>query len=182
MKAPNHLFIQNLAPLQSERVLILDRDGTLNVDSGYTHRIEDLSIVHESIDFLARAVALGFGLVIATNQGGAALGKFSIDQALKFNLELSQKFASEGIIFSSIYICFHHPDSPSFNKRTCLCRKPKPGLLERIILDYQLDKIKTIMVGDQETDAAAAKAAGIGFWKIGGKLLWDHATTKLERF
>ena len=182
LKEIKDIFIQELAPLQNNRVLILDRDGTLNEDSGYVHRIEDLSIVPESINFLTRAVSLGFGLVVATNQGGASLGKFSIDQALEFNVELAKQFAMKGITLSSIYICFHHPNSPNLDKRSCLCRKPQPGMLDRVIFDYGLDKDKTLMLGDQETDAEAAAAAGIGFWKIGGKHLWDHANNKLEEF
>ena len=51
-----------------------------------------------------------------------------------------------------------------------------------MLLDYGLEKKKTLMVGDQETDAGAAAKAGIGFWKIGQSDLWDLATAQLEEF
>ena len=85
-------------------------------------------------------------------------------------------------MISAAYICFHHPLSPDLKKRSCLCRKPKPGLLNRVLIDYELDKGKTFMVGDQETDAEAAAKAGIGFRKIGDQGLWELASAYLEEF
>jgi D-glycero-D-manno-heptose 1,7-bisphosphate phosphatase len=184
MKLPeiNDVYVQKFAPLQSKKVLILDRDGTLNRDSGYVHKKEDLFILPESTSFLTKAIAHGFGLVLATNQGGVALGKFSIEQSLEFNASLALEFAKREIVLSAAYICFHHPLSPVLEKRNCLCRKPLPGLLSRVLLDYGLEKEMTLMVGDQETDAEAAAKVGIGFWKIGQSSLWDLATAQLEEF
>ena len=136
----NDVYVQNFAPLHSKKVIILDRDGTLNRDSGYVYRREDLFIIPESIGFLTKAVARGFGFVMATNQGGAALGKFSIEQSLEFNASLALEFAKREIVLTAAYICFHHPLSLDLDKRNCLCRKPLPGLLSRVLLDYGLEK------------------------------------------
>jgi D-glycero-D-manno-heptose 1,7-bisphosphate phosphatase len=178
----NEIYVQELAPLESNKVIILDRDGTLNRDTGYVHRKEDFFIIPESISFLERAVVTGFGFVLATNQGGVALGKFSIEHALEFNATLAREFVEKGIVISAAYICFHHPLSPDLEKRHCFCRKPKPGLLNKILIDYELDSSKTWMIGDQETDSEAATKAGIGFRKIGDQGLWDLASAHLEDF
>ena len=182
MANTNEIYVQELAPLESKKVIILDRDGTLNRDTGYVHKKEDFSLIPESIDFLERAMANGFGFVLATNQGGVALGKFSIEQTLEFNAALARVLAELGIVISAAYICFHHPLSPNLEKRSCLCRKPKPGLLNRVLIDYELDRGKTFMVGDRETDAEAAAKAGIGFRKIGDQGLWELASAYLEEF
>jgi D-glycero-D-manno-heptose 1,7-bisphosphate phosphatase len=121
-------------------------------------------------------------MVLATNQGGAALGKFSKDQSLEFNAELAIKLAQRNILLSAAYICFHHPLSSDQEKRDCSCRKPKPGMLTRVLLDYELECDNALMVGDQDTDAQAAVNAGIQFRKIGDRNLWALATTNLEDF
>ena len=176
------VFIQEFAPMRSNKILILDRDGTLNRDTGYEHDKKNLFLLPDAIDFLSKASHLGFGMVLATNQGGAALGKFSIDQSLEFNAELTSAFSQCGVEISAAYICFHHPLSPDQENRDCSCRKPKPGMLRRVLLDYGLEKEKALMVGDQESDALAAANAGIKFLKIGTRNLWDLAIVHLEEF
>ena len=180
MPSLNRLHVQTFAPLRQSKILILDRDGTLNMDNGYEFELKNLIILPEAIDFLAKASALGFGMVIATNQGGVALGKFSIPQSLEFNAEIVSRLKSEGIILSSAYICFHHPSSPRPDQRNCMCRKPRSGMINQILLDYRIDKNNTMMIGDQEADAHAAISAGIKFQKIGDCNLWDKAAMKLE--
>ena len=180
MSQINDVYIQNFAPLSSQKVLILDRDGTLNRDSGYEHSKENLVILPDAIEFLSKAVSLGFGLIVATNQGGAALGKFSIDQSLEFNAQMAAAFKDRGIVLSAAYICFHHPLSPDPEKRECSCRKPKPGMLTKALIEYGLDNKRVFMVGDQESDAQAAFSAGIEFLKIGEKHLWNLASSQLE--
>lgn len=178
----NDIYIQEFSPLNRKRILILDRDGTLNQDRGYEYQKENLQIFPEAISLLSKATNLGFGMVIATNQGGAALGKFSISQSLEFNAELAYRFAKQGIVLSAAYICFHHPLSLDEQKRICLCRKPKPGLLTRVLLDYRLETHNALMIGDQESDAKAAAVAGIDFRKVGSRNLWNLAIKHLEEF
>ena len=182
MSQVNEIYIQEFAPLECKKILILDRDGTLNQDSGYVHEKKNLFILPDAVNFLTKAVNLGFGMVIATNQGGAALNKFTIDQSLEFNAALAVQFAQRGIVLSAAYICFHHPLSPDEGKRSCSCRKPKRGMLTKVLLDYELECKNALMVGDQDTDAQAAASAGIQFRKIGSRNLWDLATAYLEEF
>jgi len=178
----NEMYVQEFAPLMCKKILILDRDGTLNQDRGYEHKKANLHIFPDAINFLTKATNLGFGMVLATNQGGAALGKFSIDQSLEFNAELVARFAQQDIVLSTAYICFHHPYSYDEEKRICLCRKPKPGMLTRVLLDYELECQNALMIGDQDSDAKAAARAGIEFRKVGNRNLWDLATKYLEEF
>jgi D-glycero-D-manno-heptose 1,7-bisphosphate phosphatase len=178
----NEVYIQNFMPFQSEKLLILDRDGTLNEDNGYEYSKANLFIFPYAVDFLIKASNLGFGMVLATNQGGAALGKFSIEQSLEFNAAVAAELLQKGIVLSSAYICFHHPLSLNPEKQSCTCRKPKPGMLGRALLDCEVSSDNALMIGDQETDAEAAAGAGIKFRKVGNRASWDLATTYLEEF
>lgn len=178
----NEVYIQKFAPSHKKKLLILDRDGTLNKDTGYEHRKENLSLLPGVIEFLSKAASLDFGLVLATNQGGAALGKFSIDQSLEFTAALASLLAMNGIVVSAAYICFHHPFSSNPEKRVCSCRKPLPGMLTQALLDYGIEKRMVFMVGDKKTDHEASVAAGIEFRRIGKPHLWDSATRFLGEY
>jgi D-glycero-D-manno-heptose 1,7-bisphosphate phosphatase len=176
----NEVYIQEFAVSNCKKILILDRDGTLNKDHGYEHQKENLRILPDAIRFLRKATNLGFGMVLATNQGGAALGKFSVEQSLEFNEELAAGFAKQDIVLSAAYICFHHPLSLDKEKQICSCRKPKPGMVTSVLRDYKIECHNALMIGDQDTDAQAAANAGIDFRKIGCRNLWDLAFTHLE--
>jgi D-glycero-D-manno-heptose 1,7-bisphosphate phosphatase len=165
-----------------EPVEFVRKHGTLNQDRGYEHQKERLVILPDAIRLLSKAASLGFGMVVATNQGGVALGKFSMDQSLDFNTELAAKFMKLDIVLSAIYVCFHHPLSLDQEKRKCLCRKPEPGMLIKALLDSGLECDNALMIGDQDTDAQAAKSAGIGFRKIGNGALWESATKYIDEF
>lgn len=178
----NEVYIQNFMPFLGEKILILDRDGTVNQDKGYEHRRANLLILPNVINFLSKASNLEFGIVLATNQGGAALNKFTIEEALDFNAAIAAELLERNIVISSAYICFHHPLSADPEKRDCKCRKPKPEMLRRALLDCGVDSQNAFMIGDQETDAQAASHANIKFQKIGNQTLWDLASTYLEEF
>lgn len=182
MELVNEVYVQEFVSLECRKLLILDRDGTLNQDEGYEHQKRELVVLPDAIRFLSKAANLGFGMVLATNQGGAALGKFSIAQSLDFNAELAAKLAKFDIILSAAYICFHHPLSADLEKRNCSCRKPKPEMLNKALLDYSVECDSALMIGDQDSDAQAAISAGIDFRLIGNRNLWDLATTYLEEF
>ncbi|CAB4567473.1 unannotated protein [freshwater metagenome] len=178
----NEVFVQKFTHFKGEKILFLDRDGTLNQDKGYVHKKTDLEILPGVIDFLVRATKLGFGMVLATNQGGAALGKYSIEESLEFNSAIASEFSQNNIILSAAYICFHHPLSSDPKKRDCSCRKPKPGMLTKALLDCRIGSDRALMIGDQETDAQAAASAAIKFQKVGSRELWVMAATQLEEF
>jgi len=69
--------------------------------------------------------------------------------------------ARRGIVLDGIYLCPHHPLSADPMHRNCECRKPKPGLILAAAHDLNLDVNGSILIGDQESDIAAARAAGI---------------------
>lgn len=65
---------------QPVSAIFLDRDGTLNVDHGYVHEIDNFQFIDGVIDACLKLKEMGFLLVLVTNQSGIARGKFTEDQ------------------------------------------------------------------------------------------------------
>ncbi len=140
----------------------LDRDGVLNVDFGYVHRIEEL----EWIDGAPEAVRLlneaGFRVVVITNQSGIARGHYDEDAVRQLHEHMQEVLAITGARIDAFYVCPHHPEGTvAAYSIECECRKPKIGLLEQAARDCRVDRSRSFVVGDREGDVAAATAFGI---------------------
>ena len=144
---------------QFDRWLILDRDGTLNRDAGYTHEPADLEILPGVVDALSRLSDDGWGMAIATNQSGIACGTFGVDSMVAFNNALVRELADTGVVISAIAACPHSPTTvPS-----CTCRKPQPGLIALLSDACHMESDLTVFVGNSAVDFEAASRAGVRF-------------------
>ena len=138
------------------RAVFLDRDGTLNKDVGYVHRKEDWQWLPGVAEALKRLRAVGYVLVVVSNQSGIARGMYD-REALRLleecvNAELSAKNAA----IDAWYYCPHLPEITGH----CECRKPEPGLLLQAARDLELDLANSWMIGDRVRDVQAGIAAG----------------------
>jgi D-glycero-D-manno-heptose 1,7-bisphosphate phosphatase len=148
---------------QRSPALFLDRDGVINVDHGYVHRIEDVAFMPGIFD-LARFAArdLRWQIVVATNQSGIGRGYF--DEAAYRTLTdwMCDRFREEGAAIAGVYHCPFHPEHGVGAYRVDHdWRKPKPGMLLQAAADLSLDLARSALVGDRLSDMAAAAAAGI---------------------
>ncbi|HEX4146660.1 MAG TPA: D-glycero-beta-D-manno-heptose 1,7-bisphosphate 7-phosphatase [Pirellulales bacterium] len=144
-----------------QRAIFLDRDGTLNKDLGYTHEIARLRLLEGVVPGLKQLTALGFRLVIVTNQSGVARGRFSEDDMRRFNAALCERLANEGIAIAGVYHCPYHPtDGVGRYRRDSECRKPRPGMLLAAARELALDLTASFAIGDKISDMAAGQAAG----------------------
>ena len=143
------------------RAIFLDRDGTLNVDVGYAHRVDDLLLVENVCPGLRKLQALGFALFVTTNQSGIARGYFSEAQMHAFNAALCELLRGGGIEIAGIYYCQFHPTAGggAFRRDSPL-RKPAPGMLLQAAADHGLDLAASFAIGDKKSDVAAGRAAG----------------------
>jgi D-glycero-D-manno-heptose 1,7-bisphosphate phosphatase len=140
----------------------VDRDGVINIDHGYVHRIEDFELVPGVVEGLSELARLGFSLVVVTNQGGIARGMYTEDDFLRLTAHMREMLASAGVVIAGVYHCPHHPHGTVARLAcTCRCRKPAPGLLLQAAEELGLDIARSVLVGDQLTDIAAARAAGV---------------------
>lgn len=143
--------------------LFLDRDGVINHDHGYVHRIADFEFI-EGIFALGRAAsAAGFKLIVVTNQAGIGRGYYTPVQFLELSDWMRKQFSSEGAEITDVYFCPHHPEHGiGIYRRECSCRKPNPGMLLRAAEEHGLDLGRSILVGDTASDIEAATRAGVG--------------------
>lgn len=142
----------------------LDRDGVLNVDSGYVasmDRVEWVPGAREAVRLLREE---GFAVVVVTNQSGIARGLFSASEYLRFEKEYLAAF---GVPIDAVYHCPHLPEVSG----PCDCRKPGNGMIERAFADLPLRRRGSFLIGDSERDLEAARRSGIpGYRFEGGRL------------
>ncbi|PLZ00555.1 D,D-heptose 1,7-bisphosphate phosphatase [Burkholderia sp. WAC0059] len=145
------------------RALFLDRDGVINVDTGYVHRKDEFEFIPGILELAAWANQCQYKVFIVTNQAGIGRGFYTERDFSRLMDWVLQKFRDAGGPIEKVYFCPHHPDHGLGEYRqACTCRKPAPGLLLQAILDYGIDPGQSILVGDKKTDMEAGRAAGIG--------------------
>jgi histidinol-phosphate phosphatase family protein len=135
------------------KAILLDRDGTINVDVGSPHKIEDLRIIPLAIEGL-RFLQERFKLIIITNQSGIGRGYYTEEDYFAFRNEMYKELKEQGVTIDAEYFC------PHTSKDNCDCRKPKTGMLEHAAKDFDLDLTQSWMIGDRLPDIKAGKNAG----------------------
>lgn len=144
--------------MQKKKAVFLDRDGVINKELGdYVCKFEDFEILPHNYDALLEIQKRGYLILVATNQGGLAKGWYTIEELDKMHQHLIADYANHGITITDIYYCPHHPNFTG----PCDCRKPKPGMLIKGTLDYNLNPSECYFIGDKPTDVEAAEAAGM---------------------
>jgi D-glycero-D-manno-heptose 1,7-bisphosphate phosphatase len=152
-----------LVSRRRRRALFLDRDGVINVDHGYVHRREDFHFQPGIFDLCRAAQALGYLVVVVTNQAGIARGYYTESALLELTDWMIHAFAERQICIARVYYCPFHPvHGLGAYKRDSADRKPKPGMLLRAQADLDLDLAASVLVGDTVSDIGAASAAGVG--------------------
>lgn len=167
--------------MNGERVLFVDRDGTLIEEPGdaQVDRLDKVRLMPGVIPALLAARDAGFQLVMVSNQDGLGTSAFPEEQfraAQDFVLDL---FASQGIRFAAICICPHFPAD------RCDCRKPQLGLVREFLQSHNVDRASSFMVGDRDTDLEFAQNLGVTGLRVrlngGDEETWESIATRLMR-
>ncbi|MEZ5503655.1 MAG: HAD-IIIA family hydrolase [Halioglobus sp.] len=161
-KARDHL-VDNLR----KPAAFLDRDGTLNHDDGYTHKIEEFHWVEGAMDAIRRLNDAGFLVFIVTNQAGIARGYYEAAAVDALHAWMQGDLGRIGAHFDDVRYCPHHPQGkiPELSI-VCDCRKPATGMLDSLIAQWQPDLSRSFMLGDSDKDVQAGRAVGIHSRKI----------------
>jgi imidazoleglycerol-phosphate dehydratase/histidinol-phosphatase len=146
----------------NRKIAFLDRDGTLIVEppDEQVDRLDKVALVPGVIPALIRLRDAGYEFVMVTNQDGLGTASFpqaDFEQVQEFVLGL---FASQGITFSHIFVCPHLPDDG------CSCRKPGPGHLGDFLGAVSIDRDRSFVAGDRQTDLEFARNIGIKGFKV----------------
>lgn len=140
------------------RALFLDRDGTINVDTGHLYKTEDLIFVEGMPEFIKKYNDLGYKVVVITNQAGIAKGYYTEEDMNKLHKYMNEQLKSKyDAHIDAFYFCPHHPDYTG----ECDCRKPKTGMLEQAIRDFNIDIERSLLIGDKPWDIECGERLGI---------------------
>ncbi|MFC3396509.1 D-glycero-beta-D-manno-heptose 1,7-bisphosphate 7-phosphatase [Brenneria rubrifaciens] len=148
---------------QSIPAVFLDRDGTINIDRGYVHEIDQFQFIDGVIEAMQELKKMGFALVVVTNQSGIARGKFTEDEFMQLTEWMDWSLADRDVDLDGIYFCPHHPEQGEGDYRqTCDCRKPAPGMLLSAQRHLNIDMAASYIAGDKVEDMLAGIASGVG--------------------
>lgn len=141
----------------SRPAAFVDRDGVLNrrPGAGYVLRADDLHVLPHAAEGLRALRALGYAIVVITNQRAVALGRLAPDELTRIHARLERELAAGGATIDRLEHC-PHDDSDG-----CACRKPKPGMILRAAAALCLDVSRSVLIGDDPRDLAAGEAAGV---------------------
>ena len=144
--------------IANKKAVVFDRDGTLNYDNGYTHRVSDLKWKEGAIKLLKFLNDSNILVFVATNQAGIAKGIFHESDMHKFHLEMQHQLRNIGAHIDGFYFCPYHIDAKvSQYKLDSDDRKPKTGMLKKICEEFSLEKENMLMIGDRDTDIQCAE-------------------------
>ena len=140
----------------------LDRDGVINVDSGYVGQWEDFEYLPDAVEGLKQLQNAGFKLFVVTNQSGIARGYYTEDDFLALTKVMTADLSAKGVTLAAVYYCPYLEDADLEPYRVAsYLRKPEPGMLLKAAQDHDIDVSRSIMVGDKVSDMVAAKRAGV---------------------
>lgn len=145
----------------SKPAVFFDRDGVINIDTGFVGQIERFDFIDGVKESLSLLKEKGYYLVLVTNQSGIARGKYTEDDFHTLS-NFMQKELGDSAVFDKIYFCPHHPNAPLEQyKQECSCRKPNSGMFLKAISELDIDVDNSIMIGDHASDLVAAQKANI---------------------
>lgn len=140
------------------RAIFLDRDGTINVEKHYLHKIEDFEFLPGVIEGLKLLQDAGFLLIIVTNQSGIGRGYYSEEDFNVLTKWMMQILEQSGVKITQVYFCPHLPDAMIEKyRKDCDCRKPRLGMYLKAVEDYDIDLSQSYVIGDKIRDCAICK-------------------------
>lgn len=145
---------RDVHPEKRKPLILLDRDGTVNVDCHYLSRPEDFELIPGAGEAIRRFKEFGATVAIVTNQSGIARGFYDLDTLELIHQRMHALLEEEGTRVDGVYACPHGPDDD------CECRKPRTGLVRQAIVDLDADLETAFVIGDKVTDIRLGQAIG----------------------
>ncbi|MCP4969620.1 MAG: D-glycero-beta-D-manno-heptose 1,7-bisphosphate 7-phosphatase [Arcobacter sp.] len=138
-----------------QKAIFLDRDGVINIEKNYLHKIEDFEFIDGVFESLLYLQSLGYKLFIITNQSGISRAYYTIDDFNKLTNWMMAELSKKNIKISQLEFCPHGPND------NCTCRKPKTGMIDNILKNFQIDLDSSWLIGDKTSDINCAYNAKI---------------------
>jgi D-glycero-D-manno-heptose 1,7-bisphosphate phosphatase len=155
--------------------LFLDRDGVINVDHGYVGSRERFEWMPGAREAIAAATSAGWHVFVVTNQSGIARGHYTETEMQALHGWMTDEIRRAGGTVDDLRFAPFHADATieAYRHPAHPWRKPAPGMLLDLIRAWQIDPARAVLVGDQDSDLAAATAAGVTAHKFAGGNLLD---------
>lgn len=134
------------------RCAFFDRDGVINrkaPEGEYVNRWDDFHLIPQAVDWIRLFKAMGWLVVVVTNQRGVARGATDPDVLAEIHHRMTQALAARGATIDDVFVCTHEIGS-------CSCRKPQPGLVQAAQRKWDIDVARSIMIGDSDSDRQLA--------------------------
>lgn len=147
---------------QMERIIFLDRDGTVNEEVNYLYRTEDLKLLPGVPAAIRLLKEQGYRIVVVTNQAGVARGYYTEADVEALHGYMNGLLREQGAEIDHFFYCPHHPEHGiGAYRRQCHCRKPETGMFEMAEQYYEVDREHSWMIGDKLIDILAGKNYGV---------------------
>jgi D-glycero-D-manno-heptose 1,7-bisphosphate phosphatase len=149
------LASEAVVPTRAGRIIVLDRDGVINVDSAqFIKSPDEWRPIPGSLEAIARLNHAGFRVVVATNQSGIGRGLFDMATLNAIHEKMHKALGLAGGRVDALFYCPHAADA------MCECRKPKTGMLAEIGQRFGIEMAGVPCIGDSLRDLQAAEAVG----------------------
>jgi D-glycero-D-manno-heptose 1,7-bisphosphate phosphatase len=144
------------------KALLLDRDGTINVDTGYLYKMEDWRFQPMVVEAIKAAKNAGYMVIVITNQSGVARGYYSEKDIELLHDQVNESLREQGTCIDAFYYCPHHKGAAVEKYAVdCECRKPRLGLYRQAIEAFNLDPKLCAVAGDKLRDIERVNELGI---------------------
>ena len=162
--------------MHSLDTIFLDRDGVINkkLEGRYVRDFSEFEFMEGAIDAISKLTYKFNRIIIVTNQQGIGKEIMSDADLNILHTKMKERIEqSEGKI-NKIYYC------PHLEELDCLCRKPRPGMIEQALLDFpEIVFEDSYLIGDSDSDIEAGKRMNMSTVKVDNEYTLAKWTTEL---
>lgn len=164
---------------ESVPALFLDRDGVIIEDTGYPGKIEDVRLIPGAAEVISSFRDRGYRVFVVTNQSGIGRGYYDDLDYIILRAHIGKLLHEQGASIDDERLCpFHENATVEKYRGDHYWRKPSPGMIEDIIMRWNVNRERSVLIGDKVSDVEAAVAAGIQGTLFSGKNLFDFVSGK----